>query len=54
MRSLEFLVGDKVFLKIRPVNGMRRFYVREKLGRRYIEPYKIIEQLNLMAYTLDL
>jgi len=40
-RPLEFEVGDKVFLKVSPTKGSRRFVVRDK---RYIGPYKIIEK----------
>ena len=48
----EFQVGDKVFLKVSPIKGLRRFNVRGKLSPRYIRPYEIIEKLNLVAYRL--
>ena len=53
-RPLEFQVGDKVFLKVCPSKGARRFNVRGKLSPRYIRPYEIIEKLNPMAYWLNL
>jgi len=53
-RPLEFNIGDKVFLKVSPTKGIKRFRVRGKLSRRYIEPYEIIDRINLVAYQQDL
>ena len=53
-RPLEFQVGDKVFLKVSPIKGVKRFNVRGKLSPRYIGPYEIIEKLNIVAYRLNL
>jgi len=53
-RPLEFQVGDKVFLKVSSIKGIRRFNVRGKLSPRYIGPYEIIEKLNPVAYRLTL
>ena len=53
-RPSQFQVGDKVFLKVSPTKGIKRFKVRSKLSPRYIEPYEIIEKLNPVAYRLDL
>jgi len=51
---LEFHIGDKVFLKVSPAKGIKRFEVRGRLSPRYIGPYEIIEKLNPAAYRLDL
>ena len=53
-RPLEFQVGDKVFLKVSPTKGVKRFGVRGKLSPRYIGPYEIVERLNSVAYRLEL
>jgi len=53
-RLLEFQVGNKVFLKVSPIKGIKRFGMRGKLSSRHIGPYEIIEQLNPTAYHLDL
>jgi len=52
-RPLEFQVGDKVFLKVSPTNGIKRFGMRGKLSPRYIGPSEIIEKLNPIAHCLD-
>jgi len=49
-RPLEIQIGDKVFLKVSPTKGIKRFKVRSKLSPMYIEPYEIIEKLNHVAY----
>jgi len=54
MRPLAFQVGNKVFPKVSPAKGIRRFEVRGKLSPRYIESYEIIEELNPITYHLDL
>ena len=51
---MEFQVGDKVFLKVSLIKGVRRFNIRGKLSPRYIGPYQIIEKLNPVACRLSL
>ena len=43
-RSLEFEVGDHVFLKVMPKRGVVRFSKRGKLALRYIGSYEILER----------
>ena len=52
-RDLEFEVGDMVFLRISPWNGVLRFGKRGKLSPRYIGPYKIVERIGEVAYRLE-
>ena len=51
---MEFQVGDKVFLKVSLIMGIKRFEMRGKLSPRYIGPYEIIKNLNSVAYRLEL
>ncbi|XP_073121650.1 uncharacterized protein [Henckelia pumila] len=53
-RTLEFQVGDFVFLKVSPFRGTMRFGRKGKLAPRYIGPYKIIEKIGILAYRLNL
>jgi hypothetical protein len=53
-RPLEFDVGDHVYLRVSPMKGVKRFWVKGKLASRYIGPCPILEKCGTMAYKLDL
>nr|CAD1817059.1 unnamed protein product [Ananas comosus var. bracteatus] len=53
-RDLEFAIGDRVFLKVSPMRGVKRFGVRKKLSPRYIGPYEVLERNGAVAYRLAL
>ena len=53
-RSLEFEVGDHVFLKVMPKRGVVRFGKRRKLSPRFIGPFEILERIGTVAYRLVL
>ena len=52
--TLEFEVGDHVFLKMMPKRGMVRFDKRGKLSSRFIGPFEILERVGTVAYRLAL
>ncbi|KAA0063028.1 pol protein [Cucumis melo var. makuwa] len=53
-KDREFDVGDMVFLKVAPMNGVLRFEKKRKLSPRFIGPFEIIEQIDPVAYRLAL
>ncbi|XP_071705028.1 uncharacterized protein [Rutidosis leptorrhynchoides] len=53
-RPLEFEVGDKVFLKVSPWKGIRRFGLKGKLNPRYIGPFEILDRVGEVSYRLPL
>lgn len=53
-RPIEFLVGDKVMLKVSPWKGVIRFGKRGKLSPRLLGPFKVLERIGSQAYRLDL
>jgi hypothetical protein len=53
-RPLEFKVGDRVYLKVSPMKGMKRFGVKEKLAPLYIGQFPILEKCGNMTYKLEL
>ena len=53
-RSLEFEVGDHVFLKVMPKRGVVRFGKRGKLSPRFIGPFEILETIGIVVYRLAL
>ncbi|KAJ4950251.1 hypothetical protein NE237_027083 [Protea cynaroides] len=53
-RDLEFVVGDKVFLKVSPMRSLKRFGQKGKLSLRYVEPYEILAKREKVVYQLAL
>ena len=51
---MKFEVGDKVFLKLSPWNGVLHSGRKEKLSARFVEPYEILERIGLAVYRLAL
>ncbi|XP_070021591.1 uncharacterized protein [Nicotiana sylvestris] len=53
-KDLVFTIGDKVFLRVSPMQGVMRFGKRGKLSPRFIGPYEILDRVGAMAYRLAL
>jgi hypothetical protein len=53
-RLLEFKEGDHVYLKVSPIQGMRRFKVKGKLSPYFIGPFLILKPVGEIAYQLEL
>ncbi|GMJ03683.1 hypothetical protein HRI_004037500 [Hibiscus trionum] len=53
-KEVEFLVGEKVFLKVSPWKKVMRFGRKGKLSPRYIGPYEIVKRVGPVAYQLRL
>ena len=53
-RDVQFQVGDRVFLRVSPWKGVRRFGKKGKLSPRFIGPFEILERVGQVAYRLAL
>jgi hypothetical protein len=53
-RPLEFEVGDRVYLRVSPMKGVKRFGVKGKLTPHYIRLFLILKKCGTVAYKLDL
>ncbi|GKB33724.1 putative nucleotidyltransferase, ribonuclease H [Tanacetum coccineum] len=52
--DLEFQVGDRVFLKVSPFRGVKRFGIKGKLSPRFIDSFEILERIGEVSYRLAL
>ena len=53
-RSLDFEIGDLVFLKVAPMKGDLRFGCKGKLSPKLFGPFEILERIGPVAYKLAL
>jgi hypothetical protein len=53
-QPLEFEVEDHVYLRVSPMNGVKRFGVKEKLAPPYIGLFPILEMCGTVVYKMDL
>jgi hypothetical protein len=49
-RELTFAVGVRVYLKVSPLRGTKRFLVKWNLAPRYVGPYQITKRIGSLAY----
>ena len=49
-----YKVGDRVYLRVSPLRGVKRFGVKGKLAPRFVGPYKVLERMGEVAYKLEL
>ena len=47
-------MGDRVYLRVSPLRGVKRFGIKGKLAPRFIGPYKILSRKGEVAYELKL
>ena len=46
--------GDRVYLRVSPLRGVKRFGVKGKLAPRFVGPYKILQRMGEVAYRFEL
>ncbi|XP_069144444.1 uncharacterized protein [Solanum lycopersicum] len=51
---LEFEVNDWIYLNVSPMKGVIRFGRKGKLSPRYIDPYRISNRIDNVAYEFEL
>jgi hypothetical protein len=54
IKDVSFDVGEHVYLKVSPLRGTKRFYVKGKLSPRYVGQYPIVKRIKKVAYKLEL
>ena len=53
-KAIEYEVGDRVYLRVSPLQGVKRFGVKGKLAPRFVGPYRILQRIGEVAYKLEL
>ena len=46
-------VGDRVYLRVSPLRGVKLFGVKGKLAPCFVGPYKVLERMGEVAYKLE-
>jgi hypothetical protein len=52
-REVTYEVGDRAYLRVSPLRGVKRFGIKGKLAPRFIGPYKILARKGEVAYQLE-
>ncbi|KAG7543499.1 hypothetical protein ISN45_Aa07g034100, partial [Arabidopsis thaliana x Arabidopsis arenosa] len=52
-RELEFEVRDRVYLKMAMLSGPNRSITENKLSPRYMDPFRIVEQVGPKCFQKD-
>ena len=47
-------IGERVYLRVSPLRGVKRFGVKGKLAPGFVGPYKVLEQMGEVAYKSEL
>src|SRR4051812_31655645 len=53
-REVTYEVGDRAYLRVSPLRGVKRFRVKGKLAPRYVGPFKILSRKGEVAYEIEL
>jgi hypothetical protein len=53
-RSLEFEIGDHVYLRVSPMKGVKRFGMKGKLAPCYFGPFPILEKCGTVVVPVEL
>ena len=53
-REVTYEVGDRTYLRVSPLCGVKRFGIKGKLAPRFIGPYKVLGHKGEVAYELEL
>jgi hypothetical protein len=52
--EVTYEVGDKAYLQVSPLCGVKRFGVKGKLAPRFVGPFKVLARKGEVAYELEL
>ena len=53
-KEVVYEIGDRAYLRVSPLRGVKRFGVKGKLAPRFVGPYRVLERMREVAYKLEL
>ena len=53
-REVTYEVGERTYVRVSPLRGVKRFGIKGKLAPRFIGPYKVLSRKGEVAYELEL
>ena len=53
-KEVVYEVGDRAYLRVSPLRGVKHFGVKGKLASRFVGPYRVLERIREVAYKLEL
>src|SRR3954470_7648358 len=52
--DVSYETGDRVYLRVSPLRGIKRFGIKGKLAPRFIGPFKVLSRKGEVAYEIEL
>ena len=52
-KEVVYEIGDRVYLRVPPLRGVKRFGVKEKLAPSFVGPYRVLERMGEVANKLE-
>ena len=53
-KEVAYEVGDRAYLRVSALRGVKRFRVKGMLAPRFVGPYRVLESMREVAYKLEL
>ena len=53
-KEVVYEIGDKAYLRVSPLRGVKLFGVKGKLAPRFVGPYHVLERMGEVSYKLEL
>ena len=52
-KEVVYEIGDRAYLRVSPLRGVKRFGVKGKLAPRFVGPYRVLERMGEVANKLE-
>ena len=53
-KEVVYEIGDRAYLRVSPLRGIKRFGIKGKLAPRFIGPYRVLARKGEVAYQFEL